>query len=137
MNKLIFAIAVCSIMLIGACTKQDCEIVDVNYGEYFTVKTCGKYCFPDDNYFEVKNLENGFCPCNFECFWEGEMILFFCANMDGIAMDSTIGSSEQTNKIFVKEPYTMHFKDIQFEEPCSNSNPVPKIVSAMVKVSKR
>ncbi len=137
MKKLLFAIALGSMMFISACTKQDCGLVEVNYDEYFTINKCGKYSFPDENYFEVKNLVNEFCPCNAECFWEGEMILFFSANMDGIAMDSTIGSSEQTNKIFVKEPYTMHFKDIEFEEACSNSNPRPKIVSAMVKVSKR
>lgn len=136
MNKLVFAFALGSIMLIAACTKQDCEMVDVNYGEYFTVKICGKYSFPDDNYFEVKNLVNGFCPCFSNCFWAGEMYLIFHANMDGVTIDTIIGSSELTHKVFVKEPYTMHFKDIQFEEACSNSNPSPKIVSASVMVSK-
>jgi len=136
MNKLIFAIALGSMMLIAACTKQDCEMVDVNYGEYFTIKTCGKYIFPDNNFFEVKCLRNEFCPCNALCIWEGEMILVFSANMDGIAMDSMIGSSEKTNKIFVKEPYTIHFKNIQFEEACTNDNPSPKIFSASVLVSR-
>ncbi|HAQ36935.1 MAG TPA: hypothetical protein DCX89_03720 [Saprospirales bacterium] len=136
MNKLIFAIALGSMMLFADCTKQECDIVHVNYGEYFTIKTCGKYCFPDDNYFEVKNLVNEFCPCNCLCLWEGEMVLFFSANMDGVTIDTTIGSSELTNKVFVKDPYTMHFKDIEFEEACSNSNLRPEIISASVMVSK-
>ena len=128
---LVFALSL-SFFLFNACGKAVEECVDVEYTKSFTIEKEGKYCLPDGNYFEVEELENGFCPCNVICIWEGEMILFFEAEFNGKEFSGSIGSSENTPKSFVDESYEMHFSHIEFEVPCSENVPSPKIISADV-----
>ena len=128
-----------SILLISvlfSCYKTDELCNEENYNSYFKIKDNEQYCFPDGNYFEVKSLINGFCPCNMDCFWEGEMIMHFTANFDSIEKDTLIGSCDYHDRTFVVEPYEIHFDNIIFEVPCDEQNPSPKIIEASVIVKK-
>lgn len=117
------------------CTNSDPVCTDVEYDTPFTIEKGGNYCFPDGNYFEVTSLLNAFCPCNAECIWGGEMLIYYIAEFDGESVISFFGSSGKTTGLeFVSEHYNLLVQDIEFEKDCDENHPNPKIANATVTV---
>jgi hypothetical protein len=82
-------------------------------------------------------MVNAFCPCNAECFWEGEMLLYYYAEFDGKMIETFVGSSGKTTGFqFASEHYEIHIGDIVTDNECSESYPSPDIVSASVIITK-
>ena len=130
-----FLIALFAILTFLSCDKSNLECNDIDYGKLFIVEANNIYCLPDGNYLEVKELDNQFCPYNFACLWEGEMIMYFSLNFDGQEVDSYIGSSFHHTPTLGVLPYEMIFTDVKFVEPPSIEVPSPEIAYALAKIS--
>ena len=120
--------------ILFSCNKSDNDCNDVEYDQSFTIEEGIKYCFSDGNSLIVEELENAFCPCDVICVWEGEMIFHYKVNINNTEYSGIVGSSNNTDNLLGIEPFTMQTIEIEFEVPCSESVPSPKILSAEVRV---
>ncbi len=131
----LFIISASIILTMLSCQKEIPLCHDVEYNKAFKIEKNNKYCFNDGNYFVVENMSNGFCPCNSECKWEGEMTLFYSTSENGVIVTKTVGSSEKTDSMFITNKRFIRFLDIGFVEPCSSSNPFPDIKNVTILVT--
>ena len=76
------------------------------------------------------------CANNGECVWEGEMILKYETMVNTQIISKTVGSSNNTDSVFISNQYFIKFIGVKLVDPCSNSNPNPEIESATVVVRK-
>ncbi len=131
----LFIISASIILTMLSCQKEIPLCHDVEYNKAFKIEKNNKYCFNDGNYFIVENMSNGFCSCNSECKWEGEMTLFYSTSENGVIVTKTVGSSEKTDSTFITNKHFIRFLDIQFVEPCSYTKPSPGIKNATILVT--
>ena len=135
-NSIFFIVLILLSLNFISCQKETVGCNDVEYATSFKIKQGYKYCFADGNYFIVEEMRNEFCPCNGECVWEGEMILKYETMVNTQIISKTVGSSNNTDSVFISNQYFIKFIDVKLVDPCSNSNPSPEIESATVVVRK-
>jgi hypothetical protein len=108
MKHLIFAL-----LIIGAfsCKKEEnIECEKISYDTSFTAVVGQEYCVDDANYVVIDSVVNQLCPCNADCFWEGEFIL----KMSGMASNNDFKYDLHTSSLIVDvQPFNDFI--IQFE----------------------
>jgi len=127
------------VLFLFSCKKDESgSCIDADYSIAFTIEEGNTYCMPDGLEIAVTEIKNEFCPCDLECFWEGQMIIEFDFTMDGESMAHTFGSSEATAS--APAPYGLTIStnkdDIVFEEECSIENPSPRILEAQISLTR-
>lgn len=133
-------ILVSTSILIFSCNKHEDQsklsCIDVEYDLFFTIEDGKTYCFPDNNTISISSLANEYCPCNVVCVWEGQMMMNYEVEIDNVISTGALGSGGPKEFTLIKEVLQVVFENIEFVEPCSDSNPSPIILKADIKISK-
>lgn len=133
-----------TISILASCGDPEEEILtcrDVAYDVAFVIEAGNSYCFPDEVILEVTALNNAFCPCNLVCVWEGQMTVDMEWTFPGeepIEYIYQAGFLPAQQNDFLPDGIEISADqdEIVFEEECSDSNPNPEILEAVITVRK-
>lgn len=121
-----------------SCSKSD-SCTEVSYSEAFKIEADESYCFDDGTELQIRSINNEFCPCEAVCIWEGQMTVDMTWTFPG--QDplefihngaSTVANEELPMGLLVASNDT----NIEFEKDCTESDPSPEIISALISVVK-
>ena len=132
-NNKILLLALIALFIVSC--NQDEGCIEAEYDEYIILEEGNDYCLPNGDSFTVSKLENAFCPCDVICVWEGEMLLHYEGEFNGIQVDTFVGSNDNTDKLFGSGNHEIQFINIEFVEPCSETLPSPEIVRSTAVIS--
>ncbi len=136
-TNVIFALLLALILI--SCSDESPVCTEKAYGEAFPILAGESYCFEDDTELNVVSLNNEFCPCNMQCFWEGQMTINMeWAMSDGTVIEYLHNTAEQIENEVLPGGIVVSSQEDAFslEEDCSDANPSPAIVEATITVSK-
>lgn len=74
---------------------ENTECNSISYNTTISALVGQKYCIDDANYLIIDAIDNQLCPCNADCFWEGEFILKMKVAATGKEYTYEFGSSER------------------------------------------
>ncbi|MBK9735442.1 MAG: hypothetical protein IPO92_10900 [Saprospiraceae bacterium] len=95
------------------CNKQEANnCIDIQYNKNFVAEVGKQYCLDQDNYIFIKEVQNSLCPCDVECFWEGEYILKMSVLANGKLFDYDFGTSNSTPDLPLFDNFKINFVSI-------------------------
>jgi len=142
MKYKILAAALLALSLFS-CSKEDTLEQACNeelYGATFDIEAGETYCFEDDTELKVVALNNEFCPCNTDCFWEGQLTInmeWTPAGGETIAYLYNTASDVVANDT-LPDGLALSYErgDFTLVQDCSDAVPSPEIIQARITVSK-
>lgn len=139
--KILFTLSL--LLCLSACSKDNepttppCN--DEEYGTVFTIHPGETYCFSDNTELKIVSLINEFCPCNLQCFWEGQMTISMEWTMpDGALIEYNYNTAPQLTNEDLPDGLVISYllEDFTFAEECTESVPSPEIIEAKITILK-
>ncbi|MBK8628077.1 MAG: hypothetical protein IPN86_21700 [Saprospiraceae bacterium] len=119
MKQIIFLLIIATAI---SCKKdENTECNSISYNTTISALVGQKYCIDDANYLIIDAIDNQLCPCNADCFWEGEFILKMKVAATGKEYTYEFGSSEKTPDIQPFDDFKIRFISITPNE-CDVNN---------------
>ena len=118
---------------------QDGNCKEVEYNDQFEIKPDFCYLFDDGVELRISALNNEFCPCDVICVWEGQLKIdmeWIFGGDEILTYTYNAGGGVMSNDTLPNNLQIIHDnEDIEFEVPCDEENPSPKILSTKIIIS--
>lgn len=107
------------VLVLNACSRtKETACTEIAFNTEFSAVVGQTYCLDDDNQFTITEIRNELCPCNIQCFWEGQYILVLDAVADGKSFKTQKGSSRNVPSILPFDEYDFKILEVLPEYTC-------------------